>query len=55
MHDAREQPKISVVGACNIDLMLESARLAGAIATLSVLKPGTQTSFPAACDVTDLL
>jgi ribokinase len=35
--------------------LLEAAQRAGAIATRSVLKSGTQTSFPAACEVADLL
>jgi ribokinase len=33
----------------------EAARRAGAIATRTVLKPGTQTSFPAAAEVAHLL
>jgi sugar/nucleoside kinase (ribokinase family) len=33
----------------------EAVRRAGAIATRSVLKPGTQTSFPAREEVADLL
>jgi len=35
--------------------LLEAARHAGAIATLSVLKPGTQTSFPTRDEVPELL
>jgi ribokinase len=35
--------------------LTEAARRAGAIATRSVLKPGTQTSFPSAEEVADLL
>jgi ribokinase len=35
--------------------LLEAAQRAGAIATRSVLKSGTQTSFPAASEVADLL
>lgn len=35
--------------------LLEAARRAGAIATRSVLKPGTQTSFPSRAEVCELL
>ena len=35
--------------------LLEAAQRAGSIATRSVLKPGTQTSFPSRCEVPELV